>query len=84
MNRLKDFYREGAGLNIITIGLGDSPNDQGMLNAVDIAVIIRSDRSEKIQLQKPGKIIRTTLRGPDGWQEAMDRILPDYLEIKTK
>lgn len=61
---------------LITVALGDSPNDQGMLDSVDVAVIIRSDRSEKIALHHPKRVIRTTRRGPEGWQEAMDRIIP--------
>ena len=61
---------------VITVALGDSPNDQGMLDTVDIAVIIKSDRSDKIELHHPKWVIRTTRRGPQGWQEAMDKILP--------
>lgn len=67
-------YREAGHSSPVTIGLGDSPNDQAMLTAMDIAVIIRSNRSEAVQVQGPGTVIRTRQKGPRGWQEAMDRI----------
>ncbi len=74
------FQKEGgSGDGIITVALGDSPNDQGMLDNVDIAVIIKSDRSDEIELHHPKWIIRTTRRGPKGWQEAMAKILPKYV-----
>ena len=66
---------EDAGF--ISVALGDSPNDQGMLDIVDIAVIIKSDRSDKIKLHHPKWVIRTTRRGPEGWQEAMEKIFYD-------
>ncbi|ARN73756.1 HAD-IIB family hydrolase [Oceanicoccus sagamiensis] len=62
------------------IALGDSPNDQAMLNAADIAVLIQSDRSGSMQLAGPEKMIRTTLTGPEGWQQAMDQLLPLFID----
>lgn len=57
------------------IGLGDSPNDQKMLEVMDLAVIIQSKKSKQIHLNHPGQVIRTQRPGPAGWQEAMDQIL---------
>jgi mannosyl-3-phosphoglycerate phosphatase len=65
----------GGQANIRTIALGDSPNDERMLNAADIAVVIKSARSEALLVSGPQRIIRTELPGPAGWQWAMDRIL---------
>ena len=59
----------------MTVALGDSPNDHAMLNSADIAVVIRSAKSEQIQLDQPQHIIRTRRPGPAGWQEAMLLIL---------
>lgn len=59
----------------ITVALGDSPNDSAMLEAADIAVIIKSAKSDRITLQKPHKIIRSKRPGPAGWQDAMTEIL---------
>ena len=58
----------------VTIGLGDSPNDQAMLNIMDIAVIVKSGRSDQLTVDHPETVIRTTCKGPSGWQEAMDLI----------
>lgn len=74
------YANEAAELNrsLIKIALGDSPNDESMLNAADIAVVIKSPRSESVRLNRPDQIIRTQLYGPAGWQAAMDEILPQF------
>ena len=59
----------------ITVALGDSPNDSAMLNAADIAVIIKSAKSNQIHCHKAGKIIRTIKPGPAGWNDAVLEIL---------
>lgn len=59
----------------LTVALGDSPNDSAMLAAADIAVIIKSAKSDQIQIQGPRKIIRTKRPGPAGWKDAMMDIL---------
>lgn len=75
IKKIMDLYNADLHSHCITIGLGDSPNDQGMLDLMDTAVIIRSERSRLIQLTRPETILRTTLKGPKGWQEAMDILL---------
>lgn len=57
------------------IALGDSPNDCAMLDAADIAVIIKSAKSSRIHLDNPGQVIRTAEPGPQGWQSAMTEII---------
>lgn len=59
----------------LTVALGDSPNDEAMLQTVDIAVVIQSDRSVQLEVNQPKWVIRTTQPGPAGWQDAMERIL---------
>jgi mannosyl-3-phosphoglycerate phosphatase len=68
-------YQKKTNETLFKIGLGDSPNDQKMLEIMDLAVIIQSKKSNQIQLNHPGQIIRTERSGPGGWQEAMDKIL---------
>jgi len=75
---LLNLYTEKMGKVPFTIGLGDSPNDQAMLDMMDIAVVIRSARCDQIKLNRPQTIIRTTARGPEGWQEAMNTIFKTY------
>ncbi len=64
--------------NPTVIALGDSPNDEAMLAASDIAVIIKSQRSDELAPEGPGRIIRTRAPGPSGWQEAMSALLEEY------
>lgn len=71
---LLDLYTLYIGSVPFTIGLGDSPNDQAMLDMMDIAVVICSARCDQVKLNRPQTIIRTTARGPEGWQEAFKAI----------
>lgn len=61
----------------ITVALGDSPNDIAMLEAADIAVVIKSPKSDQIALKNPQQVIRTNRPGPAGWQDAILAILQD-------
>ena len=60
---------------VTSVALGDSPNDEQMLNAADIAVVVRSARSAQLQVSGAGRVIHTGQAGPAGWQEAMAAIL---------
>ncbi len=60
---------------VITVALGDSPNDMAMLNTADIAVIIKSAKSDQIHCPDAEKIIRTIKPGPAGWNDAILEIL---------
>lgn len=60
--------------NFVSIGLGDSPNDRGMLEAVDIPVVIDPAEGEALRLEHMGRVIYAGAKGPRGWQLAMDRI----------
>lgn len=60
------------------IALGDSPNDLAMLAAADIAVIIKSARSDALNPQGPARVIRSQQPGPAGWQEAMLPLLEEF------
>lgn len=62
----------------ITVALGDSPNDQAMLEAATVAVIIRSAKSSRMDISGPRTVIRTSRPGPTGWSEAMNQILDQY------
>lgn len=74
LSRLRARY----GADATVIALGDSPNDEAMLSAADIAVIIRSARSESLNPQGPARVIRSSEAGPIGWQEAMLPLLEEF------
>ena len=66
-------YRERHG-EVLSVGLGDSPNDLPMLDAVDIAVVVPGGADPNM---KPAarQVLRPEAPGPEGWAWAMRRIL---------
>lgn len=57
-----------------TVALGDAPNDVEMLEAAEFGVIVANPHREPLPVldgEKTGKIIRTALAGPEGWNKAM-------------
>jgi mannosyl-3-phosphoglycerate phosphatase len=75
MRRLIDTHRPAA-----TIALGDAPNDVEMLERADHGVIVRNDHAPaipKLRGEAEGRIRRTTLPGPAGWNAAILSLLSD-------
>jgi mannosyl-3-phosphoglycerate phosphatase len=63
---------------VISLALGDSPNDFSMLERADVPVLVRSKRDfPQLSGRIPGLVV-TTHQGPTGWNEA---VLP-FLESK--
>jgi mannosyl-3-phosphoglycerate phosphatase len=58
-----------------TIGLGDGPNDTALLDAVDVAVVVRGHGPAPGPLadDRPERVHRTTAPGPQGWTEGLTR-----------
>lgn len=63
---------------MVTIGLGDSPNDQRMLESVNIPVIIRGAQSDQVQLTSDRHAMRSLKPGPAGWNDCVLNILLEY------
>lgn len=59
----------------VVVALGDSPNDAAMLNAADVAVVIKSPKSDLIDCSGARRLIYSKHPGPTGWNEAMLEIL---------
>lgn len=72
----KDYSHSDQSTPLI-VALGDSQNDVAMLNAADIAVIVRSSHHEPPDLEKQSAVITTEKFGPQGWADALTRILDD-------
>lgn len=61
--------------NMLTIALGDSQNDQCMLEQADYAAVIRKQDGSFLQLNKPAdQLIYSQHPAPLGWQEAMNQL----------
>ncbi len=71
---LIQWYRKIKG-NILSVGLGDSPNDFSMLSQVDCPVLVRSERTfPELNRQLPN-LKTTDEAGPSGWKTAILNIL---------
>lgn len=69
IERLGQRYSQNGFSDFTSIALGDSPNDIRMLQAADIAVVVRRKDGDWLQLDTPGRSIRTQASGPEGWNE---------------
>lgn len=61
-----------------SVALGDSPNDQDMLLAADIAVVIPNAHGRSLEIDQPNTI-RVEQAGPAGWDSGMQQLLDTYL-----
>ena len=62
---------------LISVSLGDAPNDLGMLAATDIAVIIPGKHQHPMHVTANNRVIRPDSPGPAGWNEAMMSLLSE-------
>ena len=67
---------------IITIGIGDSPNDLEMLSNVDYACVVKSENnSELMKKIDNNKIVLSMNHAPEGWAECIHNI---FSQIKSQ
>lgn len=79
LDKYREHYQEHyAGDKLIAIALGDSPNDQHMLEEADIAVIVRGVQSDSVSLPSQSRAIRSIKAGPAGWNECVLNLLIEY------
>ena len=71
------YRRRWPGQAVVSVALGDSPNDLGMLEAADIAVVIPPAHGEPLRLEDGKNAIYPNLPGPAGWQQAIEKILQE-------
>lgn len=76
---LRERFTDSYGAQPAFVALGDSQNDVAMLNAADIAVIVRSSHHEPPDLEKQSSVIITEETGPQGWANALTQILDETL-----
>lgn len=73
---ISDFVDRKPDFKIISIALGDGPNDLGMIEAADFGVIMPNPDGVTIETAKPH--VRTApVPGPEGWVIAVQEILAE-------
>jgi mannosyl-3-phosphoglycerate phosphatase len=78
---LSALYREAEpDTEFLTVALGDSPNDIGMLKAADIPVVVNSFEADRMDVSGLPGLRRTSACGPSGWQEAITAILEEHAQ----
>lgn len=73
-------YQQHVAEPLTVIALGDGPNDRDMLAASDIAVVVHNPDGVRVEWDasqaKPSQqLIRTTLPGSAGWNQAMLQLI---------
>jgi mannosyl-3-phosphoglycerate phosphatase family protein len=74
---LSKLYREKFG-QILTVAIGDSPNDVAMLEKVDIPVIVQKPNGTYDKGIAVDTLMRAEGIGPYGWNKAVARIVRMY------
>lgn len=72
--RVKEIFLENMAQELLTVGVGDRPNDVPMLSAVDIPVLIPHPDGQYEDLALP-HLLKAPLAGSLGWGEAVIGIL---------
>jgi mannosyl-3-phosphoglycerate phosphatase len=74
---LKECYMKKSSGGIITIALGDSPNDIPMLGAVDYPVVVQKpDGAYDARIILP-RLIKAEGIGPEGWNKAVVKLIAE-------
>jgi mannosyl-3-phosphoglycerate phosphatase len=76
VERLLSRYRE-VRPGLVSVALGDSPNDFPMLERAGVPVLVRSARSDSDLWKRIPRLRVTRLTGPAGWNEAVLEILAE-------
>jgi len=79
MQKLMSLYKRLHG-NIVSVALGDSPNDFSMLECADYPVLVRSKRNFEGLKNRIPRLIITSEMGPKGWNAALLEILDEKEE----
>lgn len=79
---IRCFEKEGQN-RIISIALGDSENDRGMLEAADYAIVIRRASGGHLQLLRNEDVYISSQPGPAGWNEGLLHVL-DKIRVEVR
>ena len=74
------FYEQALG-NVLTVGVGDGPNDLPLLRQVDIPIVVRNPAvgaSARLIRKVPTAHI-SNAEGPRGWNEMILKVIEQQL-----
>ena len=71
------------GGDVVSIGVGDADNDRSLLEATDIALLIRSPVHDFPALYRTDTTFHSRSYGPEGWVEGVETILTTLLGKET-
>ena len=80
MTLLVNEYKKYCDADIISIALGDSPNDFKMLNSADHGIYIPNPVAPISKNKIHENIIYAQSEGPEGWNDSLLRLLEDYFK----
>jgi mannosyl-3-phosphoglycerate phosphatase len=81
VRKLTAWFRRAGGKDVLTVGLGDSPNDIPLLRAVDLPVLVArpGGRYDRETIEAVPGIRRAGGIGPNGWNRAVWKFLTSQL-----
>ena len=74
---MQAYSRKWPTTELMSVSLGDGPNDLGMLATTDVAVVIPGKHKHAMNLKSANRVLRPAAEGPAGWNEAMLEILAE-------
>ena len=77
LHLMRGLYRDTWGKDPQVIALGDGENDSEMLQAADIAVIVRRPDGSHLECAGRQRTLFTEAPGPRGWNKAMLQLFAD-------
>ncbi len=72
---LQAYKKHYAPASIQSIALGDSHNDEEMLNCVDTPIVIKSPHSAQVHIEHPDRVRYSQATGASGWNEQLLALL---------
>jgi mannosyl-3-phosphoglycerate phosphatase family protein len=78
----RQYQAEEPGRSFTTLAIGDSQNDVAMLEAADMALIIRSPVNDMPVIDLHQHCFYSSAYGPEGWAEGVRTVL-DFLQNKN-
>ena len=79
--RLREIFSAHCPEGVVTVALGDSPNDLMMLESVDIPILIPQSGGQYPEVRLP-RLRKAGNPGSRGWNESVERVL-DELQKNT-